>query len=139
MPRRLITSPTFLDLQRINLSSPDLIIATAFYSRAALNVLQGTPKRLRLYFRLDLSDPSEWIQGSIAPDALLDTANRLAARGTEVGIFVNPGAHAKLYIGTAAAMVGSANLTLRAFSGSPELLYEIVDARERKQLEAEAE
>lgn len=130
MPGKLVIGPTFRDLQRINFNSPRLIVATAFYSRSGLNAIEGAPRHFDLYCRLDLSDPSDWIAGSIAPDALLDKINDFNGSGLSINVFVHPSAHAKFYVGQGRLFVGSANLTLRAFSGGPEVLYEITQREE---------
>ena len=101
-----------------------MTVATAFYSAGALNALNLKADKLRLLMRLDISSPVEWASGSINPPALQDFIQRHRAICGEVSLFVSPTAHAKIYRGARGYFVGSANLSVRALSGSTaEILW----------------
>lgn len=119
---RYIVGPVLEDLLGIGLCGEFLDIATAFYSAGALSRLHGEPEYLRFMCRLDLNSPAEWQIGALNPEALLRTLRTYEERGTEIELLVSPTAHAKAYVGSAYALFGSANLTMRGFGGSNELV-----------------
>jgi len=120
--RRLIVGPILPDLITIGLNDGDVTFATAFYSKRVLDSLPLTPRSLTFMCRLDLDNPREWIEGLIAPDALLTRLKSLEAQGTHIHLFVGRHAHAKAYLGCSGAIIGSANLTLQGFGGGWEII-----------------
>lgn len=121
---KALVGPVLDDLRKIGLSSDQLVIATAFYSRPQLEALPIHAARIDLLVRLDTSDLTDWVYGAVAPDALLDFVTRHMARSIEVRLFVSPTSHAKVYLGSAGFLVGSANLTVRGFGGlADEILW----------------
>ena len=122
MPR--LVGPIFSDLDRLDFGGDRAVIATAFYSRSALFKLKIASTRLDLMVRLDLDSCDEWKRGMIDPAALVAFADHQVATGIDVRLFVHPIAHAKVYLGRTGYFVGSANLTVRGFSGAGhELLW----------------
>jgi hypothetical protein len=106
------------------MNSDYLAIASAFYSKQRLDALHIDAAHLDLLVRLDTSDVSEWVLGSVAPDALLDFVRRVSGRSIRVRLLVSPTAHAKVYLGSNGFLVGSANLTVRGFGGlANEILW----------------
>lgn len=121
---RIIIGPVASDLQALGDKPEQVALATAFYSRGLLKQIELKTRRLRLFVRLDLLSTDDWVRGVVAPDALLELVKRHEARGVSVRVFINEMAHAKLYIGDRSCLLGSANLTLRGFSGlGHELLW----------------
>lgn len=118
----MIVGPTLRDVQNIGLDGPQVDIATAFYSRRALDSLRINARRVRFLCRLDLTRTDEWRAGYIAPDALLAKIDALRDAGSVVTLCASARAHAKAYAGRVGAMTGSANLTLRGFGGGYELV-----------------
>ncbi|GAO01026.1 hypothetical protein Gxy13693_088_004 [Komagataeibacter xylinus NBRC 13693] len=119
---KAIVGPVIADLASIG--GGDVTVATAFYSAGALNALSLKADKLRLLIRLDLSSPLEWASGSINPPALRDFIQRHNDICDEVSLFVSPTAHAKIYRGERGYFIGSANLSVRALSGSAaEILW----------------
>lgn len=123
-----IVGPTLRQVQALGLDGPQVDIATAFYSRRALNSLAIKANRVRLLFRVDLERTREWERGYVAPDALLDKIDALIADGVKVDLFGHPKAHVKAYVGSKGALVGSANLTLRGLGGGLEMAVRTRDA-----------
>lgn len=122
--RKAILGPVVADLDIIGINADYLAIASAFYSKQRLDALHISATHLDLFVRLDTSDVSEWVGGSIAPDALLNFVRRLRHRSIMVNLFVSPTAHAKVYLGANGFLVGSANLTVRGFGGlANEILW----------------
>ncbi len=119
---RYIVGPVLEDLLGIGLCGEFLDIATAFYSAGALSRLHGKPEYLRFMCRLDLNSPAEWQRGALNPEALLHKLRTYEDSGTEIELLVSPTAHAKAYVGSACALFGSTNLTMRGFGGSNELV-----------------
>lgn len=117
-----IVGPVIADLESIG--GGDVTVATAFYSAGALNALNLKAHKLRLLIRLNISSPLEWASGSINPPALRDFIQRHNETCSEVSLFVSPTAHAKIYRGERGCFIGSANLSVRALSGSAaEILW----------------
>ena len=84
--------------------------------------------------RLDLDNPREWIEGMVAPDALLARLKLLESQGTKIRLFVDRSAHAKVYLGNRGAIIGSSNLTLQGFGGGWEIIQYTREARDLKRL-----
>ena len=101
-----------------------MTIATAYYSRKPLDWLSREISAPRVTFigRLNLQDPMEWQYGSIDPEALLAFAQSITKRGGQISILTSPTAHAKIYVGSRAVLVGSANLSMQGFGGGPEIV-----------------
>ncbi|MFH1219418.1 MAG: hypothetical protein V1694_03085 [Candidatus Eisenbacteria bacterium] len=118
----LIAGPTFLDLERIGLDGGRLDFATGFYSTGAFSKVRFTPARFNFMCRLDLDSPDEWKKGLVAPDALLEMLQGCLEAGTRVSLYTSPLAHAKVYIGSAQALVGSSNFSVRGFGGGDEVI-----------------
>src|SRR4051812_14658082 len=122
----VILGPTLRDVQALGLHGRRVDLATAFYTARALDSLDISAKEVRVLCRVDLQSIDEWSRGYIAPDALLKKIDALTAAGSNVTLFANAQAHAKAYVGSLGALVGSANLTLRGFGGGLEI---VVSAR----------
>lgn len=122
MKGQVIVGPTLHDIQALGLHGRSVDIATAFYTRRALESLSISAKQIRLLFRIDLEDIEEWCGGYVAPDALLAKIDSLVAAGAKVDLFGHPEAHVKAYIGNKGALIGSANLTVRGFGGGREMV-----------------
>lgn len=127
MPRKSyrsqnIVGPVFSDLLGIGFDCRHLVIATAFYSGAALRRLIGSPERLSIMCRISLR---EWENGLIDPPALLQTLRAYETQGTVVNLYVHERAHAKVYAGSSTALVGSANLTMQGFGGGLEIVRSV--------------
>ena len=110
------------DLRNIGLSGLKVDLVTAFYSRQALACLEIAAKSMRVICRLDMHSIDEWKNGYISPDGLLDFVTQCRGRGTNVALYAHEGAHAKLYVGHAIAMIGSSNLTMHGFGGGYEMM-----------------
>lgn len=120
-----IVGPTIKDLLKVDFGGPKAIVATAFYSRTALQKVTLSAAEIDLMFRLDLTSPNEWMRGMIDPPALAEFVDAHEKAGKSVNLFVHPIAHAKVYVGRKTFLVGSANLSTRGFSGvGHELLWE---------------
>ncbi len=121
---RWVEGPTLPVLRSVGLASPRVHVLTAFYSATALRWLQNelTASDVTLAVRLDLQNPMEWLLGWVNPEALLQFITVLGARGATVRLFSSPAAHAKMYIGDDAVIVGSSNLTLHGFGAGPEII-----------------
>jgi hypothetical protein len=72
--------------------------------------------------RLNFNSTREWELGCIDPPALLDFADSQIERGCDFRLWGAERAHAKVYVGQTAALIGSANLTLAGFGGGHEML-----------------
>jgi hypothetical protein len=120
-----IVGPTIKDLLKVDFGGPKAIVATAFYSKTALQKVNVSASELDLMVRLDLNSVEEWKRGLIDPPALADFVEKHEKAGKSVNLFVHPIAHAKVYVGRKKFLVGSANLSTRGFSGvGHELLWE---------------
>jgi hypothetical protein len=118
---QVIVGPTLRQVQTLGLDGASVDIATAFYTRRALDSLTITAKHARLLFRVDLANTRDWVRGYVAPDALLAKIDALLAKNIRIDLFGHPKAHVKAYVGSRGALVGSANLTLRGLGGGLEL------------------
>lgn len=140
MMRTVLLGPVVADLDRVGLDSDYLAIASAFYSRQRLDALAIDAMHLDLLVRLNTSDLTEWINGAVDPDALLDFSQRLIQKSVRVRIFVSPTAHAKVYLGDGGFLVGSANLTVRGFGGLVnEILWYESDLSSRRAMKSALE
>jgi hypothetical protein len=121
---RWVEGPTLPILRAVGLDRASVHVITAFYSAGALRWLQNelTAAEVILGVRLNLHNPTEWLSGYTDAEALLNFIQALGARGIPVALFSSPGAHAKMYVGDQAAILGSANLTLRGFGAGPEIV-----------------
>ena len=119
----IIVGPVLQHLQMIGLDRGAITLATAFYSSRALTSLAISAESVTVICRLDLNSTDEWKRGFVAPDALLSFLKVQQSRGASTLLYAAPTAHAKLYAGNrAAALIGSANLTIRGFGGGHEIL-----------------
>ena len=121
----IIVGPVLQHLRTIGLDRGAITLATAFYSSRALASLAIRADSLTIICRLDLASTEEWKRGFVAPDTLLSFLQAQQCRGATTLLFAAPTAHAKLYIGHRAALIGSANLTIRGFGGGHEILYRL--------------
>ena len=119
----IIVGPVLQHLQMIGLDQGAITLATAFYSGRALTSLAVTAESVTIICRLDIESTEEWKRGFVAPDALLSFLQAQQSRGASTLLYAAPTAHAKLYAGSRAALIGSANLTIRGFGGGHEILY----------------
>lgn len=121
-----IEGPTLRILQNLGLSGRRLHVLTAFYSAQPLAWLSRSIKcrEVILGVRHDPLDPKLWISGYVDPEALLSLYESLEERGARVKLFSSPKAHAKLYIGDDAVIIGSANLTMRGFGAGMEVVMQ---------------
>lgn len=121
---KIIVGPTLRNLESIGLKGDRIYICSAFYSATPLKWLAQIISAREVVFaiRLDLDDPQPWFSGYIDPLALLQTVDSLASAGTKLTLFSDRLAHAKVYIGTHRALIGSANLTMRGFGCGPEIV-----------------
>lgn len=122
-PRRVIVGPILSDLLALRWGGEQTVVATAFYSKRALQSLTVSSDELQVLCRLDRDDPEEWARGMIAPDALLERLRSFEENGTRVDLRVHRSAHAKVYWGEFGVMIGSANLTLQGFGGAWEMVH----------------
>ena len=119
---QIIVGPVLQHLRMIGLDGGAILLATAFYSSRALLSLPIRAESVTVICRLDLHSTEEWKRGLIAPDALLSFLKTQQGRGTATRLHAAPTAHAKVYLGSRAVLIGSANLTLRGFGGGHEVL-----------------
>ncbi|GAA4041419.1 hypothetical protein GCM10022281_23060 [Sphingomonas rosea] len=127
-----IVGPDFADLEKLDFSGDRNVIATAFYSPSALQKISVTAQRLDLMVRLDLDSSQEWQRGMIDPPGLSAFIKRHEDAGIDTHLWVHRIAHAKAYVGRNTCLFGSANLTVRGFSGvGHELLWRARGARHR--------
>jgi hypothetical protein len=83
---------------------------------------------------------ADWAMGSLDPTALRDFIERHEKTCSEVSLFISPTAHAKIYSGQDGYLIGSANLSTRALSGSAaEILWFESDARRKQDMEKAVE
>jgi len=129
-----IVGPILPHLHSVGMDGPQIVLATAYFSRRALLSLRTLASRVRFFCRLDIQSADEWVNGYVDPPALLEFAQNQKKRGAKIEMFISPSAHAKVYIGNHAALVGSANLTLRGFGGGQEIIYRVVNAGIIRQL-----
>ena len=131
MTPNAIVGPVLADLDTIG--GEFVTLATAFYSAGALSALDFKVERLRLLVRLNTSSVFEWATGAIDPPALCEFVERHASQCGTLSLFINPTAHAKVYAGGEGYLIGSANLSWRAFSGhGDEILWFEKDNRRRR-------
>lgn len=128
---KAIVGPLVSDIASIG--GADVTLATAFYTSGALGALNIKAKRLRLLMRLDLQSVTDWAMGSLDPIALRGFILRHEQTCEEVSLLVSPTAHAKIYNGQLGYLIGSANLSTRALSGSAAeiLWFENDDSRKQ--------
>ncbi|MCP5365823.1 MAG: hypothetical protein H6905_11455 [Hyphomicrobiales bacterium] len=135
---RAIVGPIISDIASI--AGNDVTLATAFYTAGALNVINIDAKRLRLLMRLNTKSVADWAMGSLDPVALRTFIERHRQAGGEVSLLISPTAHAKIYSGQNGYLVGSANLSTRALSGSAaEVLWFESDTARKKAMELAVE
>ena len=126
-----IVGPILPHLHSVGLNGSELVLATAYYSGRALFSLKPKAPLVRIFTRLDLETAEDWANGYIDPPSLLLFKEQQEERGAVVELFTSRLAHAKVYFGDQAAIIGSANLTLRGFGGGQEVIYRIVDYDQR--------
>lgn len=118
-----IVGPVLADVSEL-WRGQHFVLATAYYSAARLRATTITTPSAEVLVRLDLNRPDEWISRSIAPDALLAFFDRHS--GVDLRMYCAPFAHAKVYLGDGAFLVGSANYTVRGFSGlASEMMWRV--------------
>lgn len=118
---RAILGPVLSDVSKL-CGGRHFVLASAFYSAARLSATTITTRSADLLIRLDLERPDEWITRAVAPDALLDLVDRHS--NVDIRMYCGPHAHAKVYLGDDAFLVGSANYTVRGLSGAAnEILW----------------
>ena len=122
---QIIVGPVLQHLRMIGLERGAITIATAFYSSRALSSLCILAESVTTVCRLDFHSTDEWKRGFVAPDTLLSFLHAHQSRGAEVLLYAAPTAHAKVYLGNHAALIGSANLTIRGFGGGHEILNQL--------------
>jgi hypothetical protein len=114
-----VVRPIEADLKAI-LTTARLDVVSPFYSGWSLARLdKPTKTKVRLVTRL----PNQFY----APPAFVDNDPKplrklMQVMGGRLEIYADPNVHAKLYVGTDATWVGSANLSKNGFSGKGELL-----------------
>ena len=113
----LIVGPILEDIQRADFSGARGVLATAFYSATPLDAFDVSCRELNLLVRLNRNDFSDWVNGVVDPEALLRFADRQVGRGVKIELRCSPTAHAKIYLGRATLLVGSANFTGRGLWG----------------------
>lgn len=133
----MLVGPILNDIEGAGMSGNHSILATAYYTAAPLRQLRMSAMKVTLAVRLDLDNLTDWINGSIDPPALFQTASRWTEHGSEVKLYIGKNAHAKLYMGEHSALIGSANFTSRGLSGLGDEMMWCVPMRgnERKSLE----
>lgn len=114
---QMLVGPILKDVEDLGLSGNEALIATAYYTAGPLKKLRIDAQRVTLVVRLDKEDLKDWVYGSIDPVALCDAIKGLTSRGIDVSLYAGKFAHAKMYVGEDHALIGSANLTTRGFSG----------------------
>lgn len=128
---KAILGPLVSDIASI--SGDEVTLATAFYTSGALNALNIKASSLRLLMRLNMQSVVDWASGSLDPVALRAFIQRHQQTCSEISLLISPTAHAKIYSGQNGYLVGSANLSTRALSGSAAeiLWFENDDVRKR--------
>lgn len=129
--RKLIVGPILKDVEMVGLNGREAFISTAFYTKGPMGQLRINSEKLTLAVRLDFDSLADWVAGSIDPVALLEMAKSNLEKGSEVRLYVAKSAHAKMYIGEHSALIGSANLTSRGFSGIGDEVMLSVSFREQ--------
>jgi hypothetical protein len=129
-----IVGPVLPHLHSIGLGGAKLTLATAYFTGRVLDSLETNAASVSVLCRLDRNTSDDWAAGYIDPPALLRFAEEQERRGAKVQVLVSPTAHAKVFLGERAALIGSANLTLRGFGGGQEIVYRMVDTGTRKQM-----
>lgn len=114
---KMLVGPILKDVEDLGLSGKEALVATAYYTAGPLRNLRIDAQRVTLVVRLDQEDLIDWARGSIDPVALCDAVKGLTSRGIDVSMYAGKFAHAKMYVGEKHALIGSANLTTRGFSG----------------------
>ena len=131
MPKALL-GPVLSDVLELS-KGKAFTLASAFYSAPRLDALTISAQSADILVRLDLNSIDAWVARAIAPDALL----RLWQRHPKVDIkvFSSEGAHAKVYAGDNAFLIGSANFTVRGLSGTTdEILWLERDSTAKKKM-----
>ena len=118
----IVVGPVLQHLRMIGLDQGAITLATAFYSSRALMSLSVRAESVTIICRLDFDSTEEWKRGFVAPDTLLSFLQAQQCRGATTLLYAAPTAHAKVYLGNRAALIGSANLTIRGFGGGHEIL-----------------
>lgn len=118
----IVVGPVLQHLRMIGLDQGAVTLATAFYSGRALTSLSIQAESVTVFCRLDLNSTEEWKRGLVAPDALLSFLQAQQQRGASAQLYAAPTAHAKVYLGNRAVLIGSANLTMSGFGGGYEIL-----------------
>jgi hypothetical protein len=133
--KEALLGPVVSDLTRIGLGSDEVVIATGFYSAGPLVELVPMigARSVVILTRLNLHSVEEWVRGSIAPDALLKFIDGLEGKGVSHSLWVSPNAHAKAYLGDNGFLVGSANLSTNALSGTADEILWFDNARDARQ------
>ena len=121
----IIVGPVLQHLRMIGLDRGAITLATAFYSSRALMSLAIGAESVTVICRLNLDSTEEWKRGFVAPDTLLSFLQAQQRRGATTLLYAAPTVHAKLYVGNRAALIGSANLTIRGFGGGHEILCQL--------------
>lgn len=114
---QMLVGPILKDVEDLGLSGKEALVATAYYTAGPLKKLRIDAQRVTLAVRLDQENLIDWVFGSIDPVALCDAVKCLTSRGVDVNMYAGKFAHAKMYAGENRALIGSANLTTRGFSG----------------------
>jgi hypothetical protein len=116
-----ILGPVLSDILELS-HGKSFVLASAFYSEARLDASTMSANSIELLLRLDLRSIDDWVARSIAPDALLRFWKR--HQKYDVNVYCGPQAHAKIYAGDDAFLVGSANFTVRGLGGlNDEILW----------------
>ena len=118
----MVVRPYLQHLHTIGLDQGTVTLATAFYSRRPLMSLPIQAESVTVLCRLDINSTEEWKRGLVAPDALLSFLQAQQQRGASTLLYAAPTAHAKVYLGNRAVLIGSANLTMRGFGGGDEIV-----------------
>ena len=118
----MIVRPCLQHLHTIGLDQGAVTLATAFYSRRPLEALRIQAESVTVLCRLDINSTGEWKRGLVAPDALLSFLQKQQQRGANALLYASPTAHAKVYLGNYAVLIGSANLTMHGFGGGDEIV-----------------
>ena len=119
---QVIVGPVLQHLRMIGLDGGAVTLATAFYTGRALNSLVVNADSVTVMCRLDFDSIEDWKRGFLAPDSLLSFLQMHQQRGAKTNLYTAPTAHAKVYLGSNAALIGSANLTIRGFGAGHEIL-----------------
>jgi len=127
-----ILGPVLSDIQKLA-GGERFALVSAFYSAPRLNALAITADSADIMVRLDLSSIDAWVLRIIAPDALLGFWKRHSK--VDMSVYYGPNAHAKIYAGDKAFLIGSANFTVRGLSGTAnEVLWRETRPAERSSM-----